>query len=82
MATRARITLAGATATLQQDGKTLTVAVVSPAGAALQTGPAEPPPDNYNAKNPGVQLLSFTITAPPGGSLDLEVVLTPANSQP
>jgi hypothetical protein len=82
MATRARITLAGATATLQQDGKTLTVAVVSPAGVAFQAGPAAPPPDNYNAKNPGVQLLSFTVTAPPGGSLDLEVVLTPTNSQP
>jgi len=81
MATRATVSLQGNTAVLRQDGRSLTVEARTPA-ATFKIEPAEPPADNYNAKNPGVQLLSFTVAAPPDGSLDLEVVLTPAKPQP
>jgi len=81
MATRADVSLAGATATLRQDGRSLTVVAGPSAAAAFTVAPAEPPPDTYNARNPGVQLLSFTATAPADGTLTLQVTLTPA-SQP
>lgn len=77
MATRAGITLDGGTATLRQNGRTLTVAVRAPASAAFRTGPADPPADNYNAANPGVRLLFLEIPAPADGALDLQVTLTP-----
>lgn len=79
MATRAAVTLDGATATLRQDGRSLTVAAHAPAAATFAVAPAEPPPDAYNARNPGVQLLSFTATAPADGSLTLQVTLTPVS---
>ena len=80
MATRAKVTLDGATATLRQDGRTLIVAASSPA-ATFTVAPAEPPPDAYNARNPGVQLLSFAVTAPADGTLTLQVTLTPASQR-
>ena len=76
MATRAAISLNGRTATLRQDGKTLHVAVLAPAEAAFQVQPAAPPADNFNAPNPGVQLLFLTVPAPAGGAVDLQVSLT------
>lgn len=76
MATRAMVTLDGASATLRQGGRALTVAASSPA-ATLAVAPAEPPADAYNARNPGVQLLSFTLPVPADGALTLTVTLTP-----
>jgi len=82
MATRATVSLQGNTATLRQDGRSLTVEARAPASAAFTVAPAEPPADAYNAHNPGVQMLAFTANAPADGTLDLEVVLTPVNLQP
>jgi hypothetical protein len=82
LATRAAVSLAGRTATLRQDGRTLTVEVLAPASAAFQVQPASAPAHDYNAPNPGVQLLSLTAPAPADGALDLQVRLTllPAKS--
>ncbi|MDI1250374.1 MAG: heparinase II/III family protein [Lacunisphaera sp.] len=82
LATRATVSLDGRTATLRQDGRTLTVEVLAPASAAFAVQPAEPPADGYNAPNPGVQLLTFTVPAPADGNLGLEVLLTPGNPLP
>lgn len=82
LATRAAVGLAGRTATLRQDGRTLTVEVLAPMSAAFQVQPASAPADDYNAPNPGVQLLTLTVPAPADGALDLQVRLTllPAKS--
>lgn len=82
MATRAVITLDGRTATLRQDGRTLVVEALAPATAVFQVQPAEPPADDYNAPNPGVQLLSLTVPAPADGALHLQVQLTPGREAP
>ena len=39
--------------------------------------PAAPPPDDFNAPNPGVQLLLVQTTAPASGELTIEVELQP-----
>jgi hypothetical protein len=80
MTTRAEITCADTTATLRQDGRTLHAQLLAPAGAVFTTEPAEPPADDFNAKNPGAHLLIATATAPADGTLRLAVVLTPGDS--
>jgi hypothetical protein len=82
MATRAKVSLDGRIATLRQDGRTLTVEVLAPATAAFQVQPASAPADDYNAPNPGVQLLSLTVPAPADGALALQVLLTPVDPLP
>lgn len=83
IATRARIELRGATALLHQMDRTLTVRILAPAGATFAATPAEPPVDGYNAPNPGVTLLTVTLTAAPSSpDLALAIQFTPGTGAP
>lgn len=77
MVTRAKVSLDGKTATLQQEGRRLTVSLRAPANAVWQVRPADPPPHAYDVHNPGVQILSVTVPAPADGALDLQIELLP-----
>jgi hypothetical protein len=77
MLTRAKVGLDGRTATLEQAGRRLTVALRAPADAVWQVRPADPAPRDYDARNPGVQILSVAVPAPADGSLALRVELIP-----
>jgi hypothetical protein len=75
--TRAKVEIKGSTATLRQDGRTLTLRVLAPTEASFEVAPAEPPPDSFNARNPGVSQLTFTVAAPSNGALTLAVLCQP-----
>ena len=68
MATRAKVALQGDTAVLTEQGQTLTVRILAPAGASFTVAPAAPPDDGFNAPNPGVSLLRLDVT-PSGESV-------------
>ncbi len=82
MATRAEVTLRGDTATLTQDGRTLTVRVLAPAGAAFTVVPANPPDDGFNAPNPGVNLLCLDVAPAAMADLTLAVQMFPGEPAP
>jgi hypothetical protein len=77
MATRAEATFRGDTATLTQDGRTLTVRVLAPADAKFTIAPAAPPDNGYDAPNPGVNLLRIELTAINASSVTLAVQVSP-----
>ena len=78
MVTKAKVKLNGASATLRQDGKILQVKILSPAGAKFSVIPADPPPDDFNAPNPGFQILIINVATPADGKINLAVALVPA----
>jgi len=80
MTTRAEVSCQGTTATLRQAGHTLTAQVIGADGVAFAVEPAEPPPDDFNAHNPGAHLLVATHVTPANGVLRFAVVLTPGAS--
>jgi hypothetical protein len=77
MATRAEVSVDGATATLKQDGRRLTATLRAPAGASWQVRSADPAPNTYDAPNPGVRFLFVAVPAPASGALELQVELIP-----
>jgi len=81
MATRAAVALAGTSAALSQDGRTLHAQVLAPA-ASFSVVSAEPPADGFNAPNPGVRLLVATTSAPADGTVRLAVLLSPGTAAP
>ncbi|HPC59191.1 MAG TPA: heparinase II/III family protein [Verrucomicrobiota bacterium] len=62
---------------LEQSGKRLRLEVLSPPGAALQSWPADPPPNDYDARNPGVSIVGFTVPVGAGEKATLKVILQP-----
>jgi hypothetical protein len=68
--TRAKVTIHGRTAVLEENGKSLKVTRLDDAGGAWQVLPAKPPTSREN-QNQGFRILSFT--APKAESLDLRV---------
>lgn len=80
MVTGAQVTkISGNTATLEKDGKTLTVRVDEPAGVTLKTWSTEPTTD-YDAPNPDTILLGFEADVPAGQKKDLQVLLIPGKA--
>jgi len=60
MATHAEVTIPRAdTATLKQDGRTLTLRILSPEGATFTVYDMENPPQDYDAKNPNTRMVGF-----------------------
>jgi hypothetical protein len=76
MVTGAEITVDGPIATLARDGKTLHARLIAPAGAKFESLPADPPPDDFNAPNPGMRMLIVNATAPDSGRLNIDVQLS------
>ena len=79
MLTHADVAVAGPAATLTQDGRTLTLRVVSPANAVLRVTPATGPAA-YDAPNPGAALVWFEVALPPDASATLAVDLVPGDA--
>ncbi len=76
MATRAEVSLDGATATLTRDGRTLVARITGPSGAAFTVRPAAPdPPNGYDAANGGVRLLTVEKIAAASCYLELGITL-------
>jgi hypothetical protein len=65
---------------LEKDGKRLRIEVAAPASAALHSWPANPPPREFDAPNPGVSIVGFTVTVPPAQAVTLKVLLLPGSS--
>ncbi|WP_309396329.1 heparinase II/III domain-containing protein [Cerasicoccus maritimus] len=80
MATRADVTIDSPThATLRQDGKQLELVVKSPANAQLEIYPMDPPPNDYDAPNPGAKMIGFTVKLPANSEEILLVELRPGS---
>ncbi|MCD4825719.1 MAG: DUF4962 domain-containing protein [Phycisphaerae bacterium] len=76
MATEAKIKLDGAKATLTQDGKSLRVEILEPAGAKFEIVSPPPPTRKKERSNKGVSMLVFRVK-PADKQLRLAVLLTP-----
>ena len=76
MLTPASVTVAGSTATLSRDGKTLALRVLEPAGVTVETYSTEPPAA-HDAPNPGTVLVGFRVPVSAGSSVTLRVLLVP-----
>jgi hypothetical protein len=72
--TPAQVVLAGASAVLSQDGKSLAARILSPEGARFETASADPGP--AQARNPGITKLVIRLPQATG-SVRLAVLLTP-----
>jgi hypothetical protein len=62
---------------LEKDGKRLGFEVLSPAEVTIESWPAETPPKDYDARNPGVSIVGFTVPIHAGEKLGLKVLLRP-----
>lgn len=79
MATRAEATLEGAdTATLQQDGQTISLRVLAPANMKFAIYDIENPPHDYDEKNPNTRMVGFETTLPASSSNRWAVLIDPA----
>ncbi|QJW90915.1 DUF4962 domain-containing protein [Spirosoma taeanense] len=77
MLTGATVNLTGRNrAELTKDGKKLILQVQEPADVTLKTWPTDPPHD-YDAPNPGTQLVGFEVTMPANTKGNLTVMLIP-----
>lgn len=77
MATRAKVQVQGADATLRQDGESLKVSLREAGGGKLRAIPADPPMDGFNAPNPDTTLLIVDAPAPASGELTIEMHFEP-----
>jgi hypothetical protein len=78
MVTPARLKADGPNrAWLEQDGKRLRFEVLSPARVTIESWPADPPPRDYDKRNPGVSVVGFTVPIQPAEKLALKVLLRP-----
>jgi hypothetical protein len=66
---------------LEKEGKRLHMQVVSPAGVEVQSWPANPPPRDFDAPNPGVSVVGFTMPLAAGERATLKVVLRPGSAE-
>jgi len=81
MVTPARLKADGPNrAWLEQDGKRLRLEVLSPAEVEIESWPADPPPRDYDKRNPGVSIVGFTVPIEAGEKLGLKVLLQPGAS--
>ena len=77
MVTHTKISTNNNQATLQQDGRTLAVKILSPSGAHFEIASAQPPDDGVNQPNPNSQILVVNTTVPAAGNLTVEIELQP-----
>ncbi|HEY5551448.1 MAG TPA: glycoside hydrolase family 88 protein [Opitutaceae bacterium] len=67
MATEAGVELHGDRALLRLDGKMLHARIISPAGARFSIVPTDPPPNSYDAPNPGTRMLAVLVEGADAG---------------
>jgi hypothetical protein len=78
MVTPARLRTDGSNrAWLEQAGKRLRFEVLSPAKVTIQSWPADAPPKDYDARNPGISIVGFVVPVEAGQKLSLKVLLGP-----
>lgn len=65
------------TAELTKDGKKLIFRVDVPGDVTMKTWPTDPPPNSYDAPNPGTIRTGFELTIPAGSSTAITVSLIP-----
>ncbi|RYZ54444.1 MAG: heparinase, partial [Sphingobacteriales bacterium] len=69
------------TAELSSNGKRLLLEVNTTTAVSMKTWVTNPPPNSYDAPNPGTMLVGFEMTVPANSSQTLEVVLAPQKTQ-
>jgi hypothetical protein len=79
MATGAKISIDGTTATLRQNGRQLRIELNASDPARFEVASADLSADGFNAPNPGVQLLVANIQAPESGRVRIAVTLQPGS---
>lgn len=65
---------------LEKNGKRLRFEISSPANLSLKSWPAHPPPREFDAPNPGVSVVGFTVPVAAAEAVTLRVVLRPGSS--
>jgi heparinase II/III-like protein len=76
--TPAKVTITGKnTAELTSEGKKLLLRVDAPGDITMKTWPTDPPPNNYDAANPGTTRTGFELTIPARSSVAFTVSLIP-----
>jgi hypothetical protein len=76
--TPAAVTITGkTTAELTKDGRKLLLRVETPGNITMKTWPTDPPPNSYDAPNPGTIRTGFELTLPAGSSTAITVSLIP-----
>jgi hypothetical protein len=78
--TGATVILNGRHATLQQQGKSLQIALATPADGKFEVIPADPPADGFNAPNPGVSILIAKLHPSQAGKLLIQVLIQPGEA--
>lgn len=68
------------TAELTKDGKKLIFRVDVPGDIIMKTWPTDPPPNSYDAPNPGTIRTGFELTIPAGSSTAITVSLIPGEA--
>lgn len=77
MATQAEVALDGNQATLRQDGKSVSLRVLAPAGAVLAVADIQKPPRDYDAENPNTRMIVFETRLAPSSENTLAVLIEP-----
>lgn len=62
---------------LEKNGKSLRIELAAPGNPRLESWPANPPPSDFDAPNPGVSVIGFTVPVNPGERVTLKVTLRP-----
>jgi len=65
---------------LEQRGKKLRLEVVGPTPLDFHSWPADPPPREFDAPNPGVRIVGFSVPVAAGQAVTLRVVLRPESA--
>jgi len=77
MVTRADVRLHGNRADLRQNGKQLSLVVLSPGDATLEVFETANPPHDYDAPNKGTRMVGFRVNLAPSTQTRLVVLLSP-----
>jgi len=80
MVTKAKVTLDGATAVLQQAKQRLTLRVLEPADATLQLYDTATPKQPHDAANRGTRMVGFEVRLPPRSRHRLVVAFAPGDA--
>lgn len=67
---------------LEKNGKRLRLEIAVPGNLSLESWPANPPPGEFDAPNPGVSVVGFTVPVAAAEAVTLRVVLRPGSSLP